>query len=143
MFSLQITKNYLGVAGLAAATSLTLAAAPALAQSYADDGYVYQTDVPSVTVYAPRHAQRDAATGAPYEVVRATRVVDTHDLDLSTNWGMHALNIRVDRAAREACDEINYRFQGTVDEDNSSCVRRAEDRAMSEVQNAVYYGDNR
>jgi UrcA family protein len=143
MFSMQNTKKYLGVVGLAAASSLTLAAAPALAQSYADDGYVYQTDVPSVTVYAPRHAPRDAATGAPYEVVRATRVVDTHDLDLSTNWGMHALNVRVDRAAHEACDEINYRFQGTVDEDNSSCVRRAEDRAMSEVQDTVYYGDNR
>jgi len=143
MFSMKSTKKYLGVVGLAAATGLTLAAAPALAQSYGDDGYVYQTDVPSVTVYAPRHAPRDAATGAPYEVVRATRVVDTHDLDLSTDWGMHALNVRVDRAAREACDEINYRFQGTVDEDNTSCVRRAEDRALSEVHNAVYYGDDR
>ncbi len=142
MFSLQNSKKTLALVGAAAIASLTFAAAPALAQSaYDQDGYIYQT--PSVTVYAPRHVDRDPATGADVDVVSASRVVDTHDLDLSSDWGMHALNVRVDHAAREACHEIDYHYSDTVDDDDGACVQRAVSRAMGDVQDAVSYGDDR
>ena len=139
MFSLKNTKSVLGCIGVATISSLAFIAAPAQAQpAYAGDGYAYSTNAPSVTVYAPRRFDRDSATGADIDVVQASRVVDTQDLDLSTNWGMHALNVRVDRAAREACNEIDRRYPDTVLDDNATCVSHAVDRAMGEVQDTLY-----
>jgi UrcA family protein len=136
MFSMQNTKKYLSCVGVAAISSLAMVAAPAHAQSAYDDGYGYSTS--GVTVYA-RPYDRDPATGADIDIVRASRVVYTRDLDLSTDWGMHALNVRIDRAAREACDEIDSRYGGTTLDDDATCVRRAADRAKGDVQDALYY----
>ena len=135
MFSLQNTKKMLGCVGVAAISSLAIIAAPAQAQSVYDNDYGYTSS--GVTVYA-RPYERDAATGASIDVVRASRVVDTRDLDLSTNWGMHALNVRVDRAARDACEEIDRRYSDTALDDNATCVRHAVNRAMGDVRDALY-----
>jgi UrcA family protein len=147
MISMHNTKKYLAGVGVAAIASLTIAAAPTHAQpaydpeygnGYAgDSNYSDRNDVPSVTVYAPRHYERDGATGAEINVVRASRIVDTHDLDLSTRWGMRTLNVRVDRAAREACGDIDAHYPDTM-EDNSTCVSSAIHNAMTEVQDISY-----
>ena len=139
MFSMHNTKTYLAGLGVAAISTLAIAAAPAAqAQSYygdRDDG-AYTSS--GVTVYA-RPYERDAATGANIDVVRASRVVDTRDLDLSTNWGLHTLRIRVDRAASDACEQLDRHYEGALlDDNNASCISRAADRAMGDVQDALY-----
>jgi UrcA family protein len=59
-----------------------------------------------VTVTAPpRH--ETTASGAEIDTVTATRVVDISDLDLSTGWGVHALHARVERAAADACNQLD------------------------------------
>jgi UrcA family protein len=134
-------KTYLGCAGLAAAACVAVAAvpAPASAQSDYSQGGGYDTgyqgppdEVGAVTVYASPYLGHDAATGAPYEMVRVSRVVDYSDLDPYSAYGAHVLRIRVERAAEAACNQIDAEYPNTTD-DQPPCVRTAVQRAMYDV----------
>jgi UrcA family protein len=115
----------------AAAFGLALTTSAAQAQS----GYGYENDpytLGGVTVTAPRLHERDSATGAPTEWVSTSRAVRYGDLDLSQPWGMHELRVRVARAARSACDELDNAYPNTAS-DNPPCVRTAIRQAMYSV----------
>jgi UrcA family protein len=131
-------KAGLGLAGVAAAASLAVCATPAGAQpdyryngAYAaDNGYDTGYEVGGVTVYAPRNFGYSSSTGAPIELVRASRVVNYSDLNPYTPYGYRILHHRIVNAARAACDDIDARYGDTVD-DQPPCVRTA-------VRNALY-----
>jgi UrcA family protein len=67
-------------------------------------------------------------------------VVNTSDLDLSTGWGVHVLRDRVERAAADACNELDNQWTVGLyplpDENTTDCIRNAADRAM--YQAGVY-----
>ena len=110
---------------------------PVIAQpGYGD--YSHDPDTMSgVTVTAPRHATRDAATGAPIEWASTSRVVRYGDLDLSRGWGVRALRVRIARAARSACDELDA--TNPIDApDNPPCVRNAIRNALADSPLADY-----
>ena len=100
-----------------------------------DSGYVYSdgAEVGGVTVYAHPYGPR-TWNGAPVVVARATRVVNTGDLDLSTGWGVHELRDRVERAAADACNELDNQWTVGLyplpDENTTDCIRNAADGAM-------------
>lgn len=119
----------LAAAAAAAAGALTLGAAEAHAQGYDDYGPTAGT----VTVSPPETYR--SWDGAPIQRVYASRVVQIGDLDLDSDWGRHALYDRVERAAVDACDEVNSAWtQGYypigVDE---PCVSLTIRRAMRQV----------
>src|SRR5690242_3939123 len=128
-------KNLKPILGGCAALTATfgLSFAPAHAQP-AYDNDTYQAG--GITVYARPHYGR-AWNGAPIVVARATRVVNTSDLDLSTRWGVHALRDRVERAAVDACNELDNEYTMGLypmpDENQTDCVRRAADDAMDQA----------
>jgi UrcA family protein len=121
-----------------AATALALAmAAPVAAQP----GYGHYDNDPDtlggVTVTAPRHQERDSATGAPIEWASTSRVVRYGDLDLSRRWGVHELRVRIARAARSACDELDTTHP--IDAPNNPpCVRNAIRSALADSPIADY-----
>ena len=129
------------LAACAAAALAIGAASPVFAQpgydAYNDEDANISTTLGGVTVIAPRHAERDSATGAPIETVMASRVVRFDELDLSKAWGMRALHVRVERAARSACDELDARYPITAS-DSPPCVRAAVRRAMYQVTSGDY-----
>lgn len=134
-------RNYLGCLGLAAAASVAVAAVPAPASAQSDysqgggydEGYQGPPDeVGAVTVYASPRLGHDAATGAPYELVSASRVVDYSDLDPYSAYGAHVLRVRIQRAAEDACNQIDAEYPNTTD-DQPPCVRTAVQRAMYDV----------
>jgi UrcA family protein len=107
-------------------------AASVQAQPDYDSSYDYATG--DLVVHAPRHQER-SWSGAPIVVARTSRVVEISDLDLSTRWGVRELRNRVERAAYDACDELNN-TPGLVpadDYDNVDCVHRAVDDAMAQA----------
>jgi UrcA family protein len=99
----------------------------------ASDASDYATDtsatVGGVTVYAPPRGER-SPIGAPIQTVRVSRIVPIDDLDLSTREGVHELHNRVERAAYDACDELD-RMPGMIPQDSTSdCQHDAVHRAM-------------
>jgi UrcA family protein len=89
------------------------------------------TEASGVTVYAPRTVGR-SAIGAPIEVHTEQVVVPTADLDLSSDWGMHALRYRIRRAAHDACEDLDQRYPVSAD-DGDDCYGRAVRRAFEDV----------
>jgi UrcA family protein len=145
-------RNYrfaaLVAAGAAAALGLTLAAGSAAAQSatygppYYEPAYYgpdYGSPPPYTTgelvVIAPRTVGR-SAIGAPVQAVREQRVVYADDLDLSTPWGPDTMRARIERAARDACDDLDARYPITVD-DGRDCVSAAVRGAMRQAEYVV------
>lgn len=124
-----------GLAAGAAAVLALSAISPVAAQPVSDGFDDGDATMGGVTVIAPRRAERDGATGAPIEFVLATRIVRYDDLDLSREWGMHALRVRVERAAEAACDELDARYPITAS-DSPPCVRVAVRQAMYRVESA-------
>ena len=128
------------VGAAAAVATMALAAVPAVAQNtdyergYAPDG-VYTTE--EMTVYAPRTVGR-SRIGAPIREVSTSRVVYMADLDLNASWGVRELRHRVDRAARDACDELDARFPITA-EDSPDCFTTAVRNGMIEAENLTGY----
>jgi UrcA family protein len=122
-----IIPQRLALAGLAAiglaagAVSLPAHAQPGYDETYGPNG--------DVTVMAPRHMQRDPATGAPIEVVTKSRAVYYGDLDLSAPWGVRTLHARVVRAAVRLCNDLDNQ-PGPIPEDSNDCVRPAVTNAM-------------
>jgi UrcA family protein len=100
----------------------------------AQPGYNHYDNDPDtlagVVVTAPRHQQRDSATGAPVEWVSTSRVVRYGDLDLSRRWGVRELRVRIERAARSACDELDATYPISAS-DNPPCVRDAIRNALA------------
>ena len=139
MFTLNNARNYLMTVGAVACVGVGALALPAQAQDYGDrDGYA-ASDMDGVTVYAPYRAERDGATGAPIETVRASRVVYFHDIDPNSRWGHHVLVRRIRGAARDACQQIDRDYPMTDNMDDNACVRAATQRAMSDVDAMTGY----
>jgi UrcA family protein len=128
-------------AAAAAAAGLTLAAPGAPAQAQAYDQYDPGPGG-DVTVYALPRAERDPATGAPYERVEASRVVSYADLDLNARWGVRELRARVVRAARDACDELDDSAITINAPDDPPCVATAVRRAMYQAPIPDYFQDD-
>jgi UrcA family protein len=125
-----------------AAAGLALAAPglPAQAKDYGYDNGQYADEDSGVTVTAePRLREyRDPYTGAPYERVTASRVVSYADLDLNSRWGVRELKARVQRAAEDACDELEN--SNTISApDDPPCVPTAVGRAMYRVPMPDYF----
>lgn len=127
----------LGAAALAAGALAASGAANAQPRGYYEYRADYVTTPEGVTVYAPRRHER-SAIGAPIEVVRASRVVYARDLNLSRPWGARVLRGRIERAAREACDELDWRFPIT-DDAPGDCYDGAVRGAMRQVAYRLGY----
>ena len=119
----------------ASAVGLMLVASAASAQPY----YGSEPTLGGVTVYAPRHLGR-SSIGAPIEIVREQRVVYAGDLDLSTPWGARALHRRIQRAATEACDDLDSRYAVIDDGNGRDCYRSAVRGAYDQVAYRTGYG---
>ena len=129
---MQTLKRIAMIAAGAAALALG-AAQGAAAQS--DDRYPSDESASTlggVTVIAPRHFERDSATGAPTDTVFAHRIVRYDDLDLSYGRDRHILHARIVRAAEAACRELDVRYPVTASA-SPPCVREAVQRAMDRV----------
>ena len=115
--------------GVAAVLGLAFAA-PVIAQ---DDGYGYGygygNDGSDVTVRASPRGERDPATGAPLDYVSVTRTVSYRDLDLRTGYGVRTLRDRIERAAFDACNDIEMHYV-PVNDDMRACIRAATREAM-------------
>jgi UrcA family protein len=137
---LPISPKRLALAALAAIGFAAAGATPAV---HAQPGYEYGSGG-EITVYGPRHVQRDPATGAEIDVARASRTVYYGDLDLSAPWGMRALHGRLERAAASACNQLLEDPTLTIIDSNTDCVGPAVRDAMYRVGAPDYrygYGD--
>jgi UrcA family protein len=102
---------------------------------YAASDYGVDTSatVGDITVYATPRQER-SYNGAPIDMVRVSRVVPIADLDLSTYAGVHELHSRVERAAADACDQLdNTPGLIPVQGDDSDCQHDAVRRAMDQA----------
>ena len=119
------------LAAVASAGALALGAGVAQAQSL--DGGGYGPYAGEITVSPPYRYR--SWNGAPIQEVRAQRTVYVGDLDLRSDWGRRALYDRVERAAADACDEVNSAWtQGYYDVGlDSDCVGQTIQRTMHEV----------
>lgn len=73
-------------------------------------------------------------TIAPASAQNAAMVrVATHDLNLASEKGQRALNLRIDRAARQLCDTVNSRFSSAV----RVAQRQCRDAAIATAQASV------
>ena len=123
--------------GLAAAFGLSLGGAHA--QPYDEAGptgdYAYTSQ--GITVYS-NPAYGRTWNGAPVVVTRESRVVDINDLDLTTPLGQHVLRDRVERAAVDACDELDNGWvmglYPLADESDADCYAGAVSDAMVRAQ---------
>jgi len=128
----------IGAAAAGAAAALAVTAVPAAAQNtYYDPYYPGYTTTEEMTVYAPRVVGR-SRIGAPIREVSTSRVVRISDLDLGTDWGVRELRYRVQRAARDACEELDARFPITA-EDSPDCYSTAVRNGMAEAQYMTGY----
>lgn len=108
-----------------ASVSMLAASTPAPAQSYGTvtgDWTSHQDE--EVVVTAPRTGPERSEIGAPIRVVRLSRLIRAHDLDLSTPEGARALRERVRRTARILCDRLQYDYPVT-DSDSPPCYSSA------------------
>ena len=145
-FNFLIVRRALcGVA--AGALSLGLATAPAHAQddSYYDGyngdrsaqaSYYDDNTVEGITVRP--HRNERSAIGAPIETITASRVVSFRDLDLSSDYDAHILKVRIERAARSACDELDN-SPGVLDQGSSDCYRDAVRDGLAQVADNTGY----
>jgi UrcA family protein len=137
----------IGVAAAALAIAALAGAGSAQAQPYGYDdpdyaaapppAYDADATVGGLTIYAPRSYER-SAIGAPIETVRESRVVPTDDLDLDTGWGAHVLRVRIQRAAGDACRDLDYRYPAAGAE-GPDCYRTAVRHAMYETVDRLGY----
>ncbi|MGA0604009.1 UrcA family protein [Caulobacter sp. KR2-114] len=139
-----------GVMGLAAgAFSLGLAAIPAHAQDdgYYDNGYAPASsyddnsryvDEEGLTVTAPRHLGR-SAIGADIDLVSASRTVRYDDLDVDTGYGAHVLKARIERAARDACDQLDRDYPYDADNGARDCYADAVRHGLHDAAYQIGY----
>ncbi|HEY2178609.1 MAG TPA: UrcA family protein [Caulobacteraceae bacterium] len=129
-----MTRIHASLIGAAALAALTFAGgATAQSSSYQPSAYEPAYTTGDITVYAPRYQPR-TSEGAPTYRVRASRLVHTGDLDLSTYWGAREARARIERAAREACNQVEPRFPMINDPSGPDCMGGAVRHAMYEVE---------
>jgi UrcA family protein len=143
-----LTTRILRGSVISAVAALGLSFTAAQAQPYYDqypsDAYSYPADN-GVTVYAHPYRNERARNGAPIERVSVSRTVDVSDLDLDTGYGRHLMRERIQRAAVDACNELD-RLPGyvpDVGENNADCTRRAVNDAIANapvIRDTDYYG---
>jgi UrcA family protein len=149
MIARTIRRAGLVSTGLAAALALSFAPPGARAQPYYDNAYdeapppvAYDEGPPpsvgELVIIAPRYHEERSPIGAPIETVREQRVVYTDDLDLSTRWGAHALKRRIERAARDACADLDFRYP-IGDPSTGECVATATRHAMRRAEYVLGY----
>lgn len=123
----------------------TYAPAPA----YPDDTYAPAPDAydtaPGITVYAHPYSGRRAPNGAPIVHMSASRVVPIDDLDLGTGYGRYVMRQRVQRAAADACHDLDMTpgYVPDVGENDADCYHRAVADAYASapvVRDSDYYG---
>jgi UrcA family protein len=132
--------------GAVAALGLSFAAAHA--QPYYDDYPTYPdtyATASGITVYAHPYRQERAPNGAPIEHLQASRFVDVSDLDLDTGYGQHVMRQRIQRAAVDACHELDTvpGYVPDVGENDVDCYHRAVNDALANapvVRDTGYYG---
>jgi UrcA family protein len=121
-----------GLGALAIAGVLAASAVKAQPSRYYDNEPGYVTTSEDITVYArPRYHER-SWNGAPIDTVRESRVVYARDLDLSTYWGSRTLRRRIQHAARDICQDLDFRYPVTVDSEDD-CYSGAVHGAMRQV----------
>jgi UrcA family protein len=121
----------IGAVGLGAFAALAASPVSAQPSGYYDD----DATVSGLTVTAPPQG-RSSTTGAPIRLVSTSRVVRADDLDLSNYDDAMVLRHRIQRAAREACDDLDARYPIT-DESSPPCYENAVNRAMLDAEDAV------
>ena len=89
-----------------------------------------------ITVYAPRHLPDRTYTGIPIENVALSQPVRYDDLDLSTRWGAHRLNVRVHETAQTLCRQLATEYT-PVSGSNYDCIRDAVARTQDRVNAAI------
>ena len=126
----RVTGLALAALGLAG-----LSALPATAQPYDpyDTGYASG----EIIVQPPRTLGR-SAIGAPIRLVSTSRTVRFGDLDLASYDGRQALRHRIQRAARDACDDLDARYPIT-DENSPDCYSTAVRDAMLRAEDITGY----
>ena len=93
-----------------------------------------------------RHTGGSSATRsrAPRSTSRGkSRVVHYGDLDLSSAYGVRRLHDRIERAAVDACQDMDNTPGLYVMDSDVDCIGGAVDRAMAEApipENAAYQG---
>ena len=121
-----------------AGASLVLTSAPAVAQpstGYGDDA---GASVGGVTVYAPHRYARQPTTGALVRMDSVSMAVPLGDLDLSTRWGAHVAKARIERAARDVCQEAEDVYPNDVPAPGS-CYAQAVHEGLAQAQDAAGY----
>jgi UrcA family protein len=123
--------------GAVALASTALPLAPVAAQS---GDYGYDSSSSAIIVTGP-HSRRvgRSSSGAPIIEREAVMTVDYSDLDLSTAMDRDRLYMRVDAAARNACDELDDAF-GVADpalSEPADCRADAVHRARGQVRDAI------
>lgn len=101
----MIAKAFTPLALSAAAAALTLGAGPANADPWGP----YDTAA-AVTVHAPPRYARQPVTGARVRLDQVSLVVSLDDLDFSTRRGAYLAKMRIERAAKDVCDEVQTRY---------------------------------
>jgi UrcA family protein len=139
----KLTSTILSGSLATAAAALSLSfSAPAGAQPYYDRPYDQPnySDQDATTlgdvVVTPSYRPNRTVNGIPTERVYASRVVDVSDLDLSTGYGVHVLRHRVERAAADACNELDNRYPSglvPIDSNDGDCKARAVRHAMADA----------
>ncbi len=127
----------LALASAVATLGISSAALPAVAQDAYYGGPQATYTYPDIVITAPRTVGR-TGIGAEIQVVRASRVVEFRDLDLSTPWGANGLLNRIRWAARADCDELDYRYPGTLDT-SDGCYGPAVRNALTQVRYVTGY----
>jgi UrcA family protein len=139
MFS-KLTGTILSGSFAVAAAALGLSfTTPSIAQPYDRPSDRYSDEYPGQVgeiIVTPDYRGERTYNGAPIERVYVSRVVDISDLDLSTGWGVRTLRSRVERAAADACDELDQQWVSgryPIEGNDADCKARAVRRAMRQA----------
>ena len=95
----------------------------------------------NVTVFAPYVVKKDSAPSG-VQAVTISREVSYHDLDLTKDGDVAALEKRVNQAAKDICGELDSRFSvGTQvwkqTRQDRECVKNASGSALVEARAVV------
>ncbi|MGQ0532160.1 MAG: UrcA family protein [Caulobacteraceae bacterium] len=116
-----------------ALSTLALAAAPAVAQSYDDD---------EIVVVAPGVVReptgRRTSSGIPITDLVTQRLVTAKDLDLRYDADVNELHRRIRVTAEDACNDIERASAGMLITSDRECVRDAMRDAMAQADALVY-----
>ncbi len=124
--------SHISMLALAAASALSLLAAPASAQSNGDKNY-YDDEVLVTAPHVRREVTGRDVTGARIVTSSTARAVDAADLDLRYRSDVRELHRRITDAAVDACREIEDVSTGVSLTPHSQCVRDAERSAMAQA----------